>query len=436
MKFKNSLISLAILVFVFVASTILGASVTSKDYSETYPAVVCPPTLPGLVSAVSLSSGKTRYQSITNKSSHTVPFKTLRYSVIKDSLMISSQGVTPVLWQGRSGSWAGGVICSGPSTSQWFVGGRSDITSRGRLIVVNSGLSNAIVDIQAFSENGKQTLKSLTLNSKSYSVLSLDTLATGDRNLIVHVVPRSGRINAFMLDEQGAGLRALGGDLVNPITSSSKTLVIPAIPNTIIHGKKKSVISHTLRIMTASDMGASFTAEVLSSDGSFVPVGLRARELTPGKVTEFSLSPKIAASTFALRITSDQPIVAAISSAVTLATHNDFVWSTPVLPLEPMQIAITGLSPLVVFAGDSIAVKIEVTLMNGKKLYKTIKGSDIAAWRAPRLARSLTILQASRASFAGALVMSDNGYGYFPITSGSSLTKVQIPQSNIRVLNP
>lgn len=436
MKYKNPLISIGILALSLIVSTTLSASVTTKGYSETFPAVVCPPTLPGLSSAISLSSKKTRYQRLSNRSSDTVAFKVLRYSVIKDPLVINSDGTTPVNWQSRSGSWAGGVICAGPATSQWFVGGRSDIKSRGRLIVVNSGLSNAIVDIQAFSENGKQPIKSLNIKSKNYLVLSLDTLATGDRNLVVHIAPRSGRINAFMIDEQGSGLKALGGDLVNPTINASKIVMIPAIPNQVIKGKNKSVSAHTLRIMTTSESGARFTAEVLSSDGRFVPIGFSSRALIAGKVSELSIAPKISTSAFALRITSDQPIVASVSSTVSVKSHKDFVWSTPVQALGPMKIAITGLAPLVVFAGDSIAVKIEVTLINGKTIHSTIKGSDIATWRAPQLARSLAIVQASKDSFASALVVSDNGYGYFPITPGSTLTKVEIPHSNIRVLNP
>ena len=151
---------------------------------------------------------------------------------------------------------------------------------------------------------------------------------------------------------------------------------------------------------------------------------------------EVSLAPKIVSSSFALRITSDQPIVAAVSSTVSVGSRKDFVWSTPVTALEPMKIGITGLSPLIVFAGDSINVKLEVMLINGKTIHTTVKGGDIATWRAPQSARSLTILKASKESYAGALVLSVNGYGYIPITPGSSLTRVQIPHSNIRVLNP
>ena len=65
-----------------------------------------------------------------------------------------------------------------------------------------------------------------------------------------------------------------------------------------------------------------------------------------------------------------------------------------------------------------------------------IKGSDIATWRVPANSRSITIVSTSKESYAGALVASANGYGFIPVQAGSVLTKVEIPNSNIRVLNP
>ena len=433
---KRAIAALVSLALSFTLATLVDVTGDTQSFSETYPAVVCPPTLTGLSSQISISSRKTQFQSLENQNGKTTPFNALRYPVFKDSLVISASGVTPVIWQSRAGSWAGGTICSGPISSQWFVGGSSDVTTRGRLVVINSGLSEAIVDVQAFSENGKQPLKSLNLKSRSYTVVSLDSLATGDKQLAVHVVPRSGRINAFMIDELGAGLKALGGDFVNPITLESKLLVIPAIPNQLVKKGQEATGGHTLRILAPSDMDANFAVEILSADGRFVPLGFGARKILAGIVTEFSLSPKISASAFAVRITSNEPVVAAISSNVTIKGRKDFVWSVPTPALVPMSIAVTGLSPLIAFAGDLIDIKMQVTFVNGETTLTTIKGSDIATWRVPKEARSISVLEASAFSYAGALIASNNGYGYIPITPGSLLTKVEIPRSNIRVLNP
>ena len=436
MKFEKPFLFLSALIASFMIAS--GVTTVSKpsNYSESYPVVVCPPTLTGLSSQISISSGKTQYQRLENRSSKTLPFKALRFPVSKDSLVITAQGTTPLIWQSRAGSWAGGTLCSGPNGSSWFVGGTANVTTRGRLILVNSGLSDAIVDIQSYTENAKQPVKSVNLKSKSYMQISLDSLAPGDKALAVQVVPRSGRVNAFMIDEQGAGLKALGGDFVNSYPIASKEIVIPAIPSQPPKKGQKASASHTLRILTPGDVNTTFTLEVLSADGSFVPVGMSSRSIDAGVVSEFSLDPKISASAFAVRITAPEPIVASVSSSVTVSRKKDFVWSTATPPLTPMSLAVTGLSPLIAFAGDSISVKVQAKLINGKTVSKVIKGSDIATWQVPANSRSITIVSSSKGVFAGALIASSNGYGFIPIQNGSALTRVEVPNSNIRVLNP
>jgi hypothetical protein len=436
MNFSRPLRFIAFVAGAITIASALNVAVTKKSYSENYPAVVCPPTLSGLSSQISLSSKKTQFQRLQNRSTKTDSVKVLRLPVMKDSLLFDAQGSTPVVWQSKTGSWAGGALCSGPASSQWFVGASADITTKGRLIIVNSGLSDAVVDVNVFTENGKQPLRTLNVPSKNYLVIPVDSLAPGDKTLTVNVVPRSGRINSFMIDEQGKGLRALGGDLVNPTTSPSKTVVIPAIPN---QGKKAgqgAAPAHVLRVLTPGDVDASVTVELLSADGVFIPVGLNSRTVSAGLVTEFTFSPKISSSAFAVKITSTEPVVAAVESSVAIGGGKDFTWSTAAPELSEFTIAVTGLTPLIVFAGSEINVAVEVTLVNGKSIRKAIKGTDVATWRVPAAARSFTITKVGKQTYAGALVSSVNGYGYFPIAPGSVLTRVEIPDSNIRILNP
>ena len=434
MTFNRPLKFLAALVTVVGISSILSVAVTTKNFSESYPAVVCPPTLDGLGSQISLSSKKTPFQRLQNRTTKTVPVKVLRLPVNKDSLVISSEGATPVVWQSRAGSWAGGALCTGPASSQWFVGGAADVTTRGRLIIVNSGLSDAVVDIESFTENGKQPLRTLNVVSKNYIVIPLDSLAPGDKTLTVHVAPRSGRINAFMIDEQGKGLKALGGDLVNPATTARKNVVIPAIPNQ--NSRNTPALPHTLRILSPGDVDANVTVEVMSGDGVFVPVGFTSRSISAGIVTEFALDPNITSNVMAVRVTASEPVVAAVKSTVVVSGRKDFVWSTAAPELTPLTIAVTGLTPFVSFAGERINVSLDVTLVNGKVVRQNVKGTDIANWRVPANARSFTLIKVGEATYAGALVSSVNGYGYFPIAAGSVLTKIEVPDSNIRVLNP
>lgn len=436
MSLSRPLRFIALIAVAITIASALNVAVTKKSFSENYPAVVCPPTLPGLASQISLSSKKTQFQRLQNRTTKTEMVKVLRLPVMKDSLLFNSEGTTPVAWQSRTGSWAGGTLCAAPTSSQWFVGASADITTKGRLIVVNSGLSEAVVDVNVFTENGKQPLRTLNVPSKNYLVVPVDSLAPGDKTLTVNVLPRSGRINSFMIDEQGKGLRALGGDFINPINSPSRSLVIPAIPN---QGKKPgqgAAAAHVLRLLTPGEVDASVTVELLSADGVFIPVGLNSRNISAGLVTEFTFSPKISSSAFALKISSTEPVVAAVESSVLIGGRKDFTWSTPAPELSEFTMAVTGLSPLVAFAGSEINVAVEVTLVNGKVIRNAIKGTDIATWRVPAAARSFTITKVGEKTYAGGLVSSVNGYGYFPIAAGSILTRVEIPDSNIRILNP
>jgi len=436
MNFSRPLRFIAFIAVAITIASALNVAVTKKSFSENYPAVVCPPTLPGLASQISLSSKKTQFQRLQNRSTKTESVKVLRLPVLKDSLLLNSEGSTPVVWQSRAGSWAGGAVCSGPTSSQWFVGASADITTKGRLIIVNSGLSDAVVDVNAFTENGKQPLRTFDVPSKNYLVIPVDSLAPGDKTLTVNVLPRSGRINSFMIDERGKGLRALGGDLINPITTPEKTLVIPAIPNQKMKPGQNTGSTKVLRVLTPGEVDASITAELISADGVFIPVGLNSRSVPAGLVTEFTFSPSISSPIFAIKITSTEPVVAAVESSVAIGGRKDFTWSTPAPELSAFTFAVTGLSPLIAFTGADIKVALDVTMVNGTVIRKAIKGADIATWKVPSDARSFTITKVGEQTYAGALVSSVNGYGYFPIAPGSVLTRVEVPDSNIRILNP
>lgn len=436
MNFSRPIRFIAFIAVSIIVGAALNVVVTKRSFSENYPAVVCPPTLPGLASQISLSSKKTEFQRLQNRTTQTEAVKVLRLPVNKDSLLFNTEGSTPVAWQSRSGSWAGGAICSGPASSQWFVGASADITTKGRLIIVNSGLSEAVVDVNVFTENGKQPLKTISIVSKNYLVIPVDSLAPGDKTLTINVLPRSGRVNSFLIDEQGKGLRTLGGDLVNPISAPNRTLIIPAIPNQKKKPGQSATPPHVLRILTPGDVDTAITAELISADGVFIPVGLNSRSISAGLVTEFSFSPKITSAVFAIKITSTEPVVAAVESSVAVGGGRDFVWSTPAPELTELTMAVTGLTPLVTFTGAKINVAIDLTLVNGKLVRKAVKGSDITTWRVPEGARSFTITKVDAQTYAGALVSSVNGYGYFPIAPGSVLTRVEIPDSNIRILNP
>jgi hypothetical protein len=432
-KFKKGAVLAAVIVTVVLVANLFDANTSSRQYSASFPAVVCPPNPAGVITVTSVSSKKTPFYRIGNKSTNLVNINSLRYSSVSDPILLQSEGLTPVSFQSRTGVWAGSVLCTAPATSQWFVGGTSDVSSKGVIYIVNSGLSVSIADVFTWSENGEQAVKTFSLKPNSIGSVKLDSLAPGDSNIVVRVVARSGRINSYLVDERVTGLQKLGGDSINAISDPARNFVITGIPQQLVNNKAPN---HYLRLFVPGVADANFTLELLSSNGRFIPIGFNERKLASGKVVELKLKPEVAKGAFAIKLTSDQPLVAAIRSRATSNGNSDFVWSTPSPALTPLRIAIGGISPRIIFAGDAIAVDLRVEFSNGKVKEQSITGSDLVSWQVPDNTIAITVLSAGKENYAGALVAAKSGYSFFPIASGAELTKVAIPSSNIRVLNP
>jgi hypothetical protein len=432
-KFKKGAVLAAAIVTVVLVANLFDANTSSRRYSASFPAVVCPPNPAGVITVTSVSSKKTPFYRIGNKSTNLVNINSLRYSSVSDPILLQSEGLTPVSFQSRTGVWAGSVLCTAPATSQWFVGGTSDVSSKGVIYIVNSGLSASIADVFTWSENGEQAVKTFSLKPNSIGSVKLDSLAPGDSNIVVRVVARSGRINSYLVDERVTGLQKLGGDSVNAISDPARNFVITGIPQQLVNNKAPN---HYLRLFVPGVADANFTLELLSSNGRFIPIGFNERKLASGKVVELKLKPEVAKGAFAIKLSSDQPLVAAIRSRATSNGNSDFVWSTPSPALTPLRIAIGGISPRIIFAGDAIAVDLRVEFSNGKVKEQSITGSDLVSWQVPDNTIAITVLSAGKENYAGALVAAKSGYAFFPIASGAELTKVAIPSSNIRVLNP
>ncbi len=418
---------------VLFLSNILNVTVSTSRFNTTYPASVCPPNTTGLTTAISLTSPKTLVRKTGTTSMQTSPVGIRRFAVAAQSAVVEAGSVTPVAWQVRTGVWAGAVPCSAPVASQWFVGATADITSKGSLNVVNSGLGRALVEIDVFTENGATTPRTISLKANTFTSLSLASLAPGSKQIAIHLLPRSGRVNGFVIDERGKGLQALGGDIVNSTGEPTKKIQIPAIPQ---QTGKKSSTAHTLRLLVPGDVDARITAVIKSTDGTFAPTGIDGRVIAHKKVIEIPLDVTMASGKFALHITSDQPILGSVFSQTLVQGKRDFVWSTSAQDLTEYTLATTGLAPTLVFTGTGIKVNLELTYTNGRSKTIKISAEDIATFIVPDSVRAVSFTDISSGTSGAALISSKSGYGYIPLNAGSVLSKSSIPASNIRVLNP
>lgn len=432
MKIKRALIIVGIIVLTLGASNFLITGGVKLRFSQSYPAIVCPPTDTNVSAQVSVASNKTPFRKIAGKSTTLLPIKTTRYSITKDAILLDQGEVSSLTWQSLSGVWAGSTLCRAPEGDQWFVGGTADVTGKGRLYVVNSGLSDAIVDVMVWSEAGPQSGKVLTVPANSSTRVSLDLLAAGDSRLAIRVTARSGRVNAFLIDERVKGLKTLGGDAVNSIDFPRTDLVLSGIPQQVTKGKGGP---HTLRILVPGNVDANIRVDSISKDGVFVPVGLDGKDIPHGQVVDIPLSSTIAYSAFSLRIRSDQPIVAGVYTPLRMSDHQDIVWNSASPQLVPMTMAITGLAPALVFTGDTVDLIVATRLTSGGTKSAHITGSDVVIWKVPVNAQLITISDIKSEIAGGGLITSASGAGAFPLAVGSILTKAAVPVSDIGVIN-
>ena len=139
---------------------------------------------------------------------------------------------------------------------------------------------------------------------------------------------------------------------------------------------------------------------------------------------------------YALTLTSDQPILAAVKSATLAQNKSDFTWSTSVPALTPSTYSITGLAPMLVFSGEEISVDLQLNSPKGKVSKVEIRGSGVATYLIGEKVRTVTILKSSSDTYGAALISSGSGYGFAPLVQGSDLTRTSVPRSDIRVLIP
>ncbi|CAN2213107.1 Protein of unknown function DUF5719 [Candidatus Nanopelagicaceae bacterium] len=414
-------------------ANLLNVTVSTSRYNESYPAVVCPPNLSGLSSAISLSTGKPEIRKTGTKSMKTRPAGISRYAISSQSAVIESGEVTPVIWQTRKGVWAGAAPCTGPITSQWFVGATADITSKGSLNLVNSGLGKAVITVNVFTENGAVTPRDVVVGANSFLNLPLVSLAPGSKKIAIHIKPKSGRVNGFVIDERGRGLRSLGGDILNSTADPVKVLQIPAIPQQV---NRNQATPHTLRLYVPGAIDARISAEIRSTDGTFSPISINGKVIPNQKVVEIPMKIKMAAGKFALHITSDQPILGSVFTQTVVQGKSDFIWSTHAPDLQKFTLATNGLAPNLVFTGKEIKVSLDLLSSSGKTKRVEIRGEDIATYTVAASTRSVTFTNISKGTSGAALISSKSGSGYIPLAPGSVLTKSSIPSSNISVLIP
>jgi hypothetical protein len=219
------------------------------------------------------------------------------------------------------------VACVAPSNDFWFVGGGSGAGRVDRLYLTNVDSTPAVTDVQLWSDRGPLTVpntRAITIRPGEQRVLRLDGMASGRARLAVAISVSVGRLAAALHDQDSPGLSFHGTDWIAPSAAPTRQLVVPGVPG--------GPVSRRLQILAPGGTDAIVKVRLIAKDRAFAPVGLDTLQLRAGTVAEFDIDKSAAGQPLAVRLDSDQPVVAAVRVTRGSGTA-DTAYATAATPL-------------------------------------------------------------------------------------------------------
>lgn len=427
--------SIVLLLFIIAAhiAYFLPQNNQITQVTQSYPATACPGPISDAKSTALLPNKSLGIRDVASAKSQFRKNNVGSYSVTRGAVLVEGNSSNTLMLQSRAGKWTAATTCTISDPVVWFVGGTANVTSQSKLILVNSGLSDAVVDLTSYSENGPTREVPVTVKSSSEKIIRIDSLDPGSTNIIVKVKTRSGRVTAYLLDERVRGLNNVGADFVAPIKDSANEVVISAIPMKFGSG---STVKHRLRLMTTGKVDTTASVEVISPEGVFIPIGFGSIPLRSQEVKDVDLSGvDLGGKTFALKITSAEPVIAGVFTEVRKGSISDFMWSSGSQPFGTVSFNVYGLEPNFTFVGERIQMELSWRTNNGKNGSKTLIGEEIVNWTAPSNLRLVTITNRSGAVGSLTWITSD-GVTHLPLSPSTNLESATKPIADAKVIQP
>lgn len=432
---KETRASFALLFFIIAAhiAYFLPQVSIESEVSQSYSVTTCPSAVNGARTTALLPSKQVGTRELLRANSSFTKPTSGNPVLARGAIIVQGDPRNSWVIQTKASRWTSAATCTSGAASSWFVGGTANVTSQGKLILINSGLSDAAVEVTTYSEDGPIQPRSITVKALTEREIRIDSLLPGADRLVVRVKVISGRVTSFLVDERVRGLNNLGGDFVAPIATPSSELLIAGLPVTL---GSSSTITRTLRLMSTDDVDTNVSVEVISKEGIYVPVELGNIEINAGEVVDLPLQNlDLGKGNFGLKITANSAIVASVLSEVRSGSITDFMWSTSSPSFDNASFNIYGLEPNITFLGDEIRARIQWRNRNGRSFVENVSGQEIINWRVPANTRLIEISNLSGAR-AGMSWLTADGVAHLPIESAATLESAARPRADISVIQP
>ncbi len=428
----------AISSFILLAGLGFFTPESSSDlkFSQNYPATVCPTNQSEASSVALLPKKGIKIREITSGRNNFRKSSQGSIPLFASPLLVIGNPVTSISLGTSAKNWTSASICTLGTGTSWFLGASGDVTSRSRLMLVNSGLSPSTVEVNIWSEQGAGVTRNFTIGASSEKDIALASFAPGSKKIGLKVVTLSGRVTSFLFDSRKKGLKYLGGDFVPAIPEPAQSLVIPAV---LAVGLKSQVATHYLRLLSPTTAEATVSVELVSSNGIFTPIGFDAIKVSAGIVKEIQLVGDFGKKPFALRIVSNQPVLASVYTRAKVKTGSDFAWSGSTNPISDISFNLYGLEPTLTLVGVIITAQITWVDNQGREKKVDVSGEDIYNWKVPANTRTIRIrastYRGSDFVYGGFTWSNESGIAFLPLTTGSTLESSSRPISDVTVIS-
>lgn len=212
------------------------------------------------------------------------------------------------------------VPCAGPGTDLWLLAGGGAPGRQERLVLTNPGANEVTVDLTVLGRAGvvPSPTGATVVPAGGRVALLVDAITGAEESPAVRVRVNGGTVRAVMSDIWLDGSVPAGAETTTPTAAPSRRQVIPAA----LVGTSGSI-----RIAVPDAQQAVVSARVIGADG---PVPLPGGGVTrvAGRATSELALTGLAQGTYAVELTSDVPVVAALWSSWRAGDGpGDFLWA-------------------------------------------------------------------------------------------------------------
>lgn len=247
--------------------------------------------------------------------------------------------------------------CGAPSTSAWFTGlsadpGGTGVSLRSQVQLINPDAGQAEVDLRFYGPNGPLAAaggRGVTVPGHSTRTVALESLfpaaaGPGAEPVGMEVRTARGRVFTAVRQRATAGAQPAGSDWQIASTTPSPVQVVPGVPDG--RGSRELVLTNP------GDRRTTARVEVVGPDGTFAPADAASVDVNGATTVRVPLTRGLNGDVAAVRVTADQPLVAAV-----LARSSDSPAEAD-LAVQPSAPELTGtsLAAVAVAAGTTGAV--------------------------------------------------------------------------------